>query len=63
MAFRRWIAGDIVSRHGIDELWKENVQAARRTMAIMKSAKTLERLTIADLDRPEKVLQERKNKR
>ena len=62
MAFRRWICGDLVHKQGIQALWTESEQAARRTMAITKSAKTLEDLTIADLDRPEKVIEERKRK-
>ena len=60
MAFRRHIASEVVSRYGIQALWTESEQAARRSMAIMKSPKTLERLTVSDLDRPEKVWEERR---
>lgn len=61
MAFRRWICGDLVHKQGIQALWTESEQASRRCMSIMKKGKTLERLTVADLDRPEIVMQKRKN--
>lgn len=63
MAFRRHITSHMIKNDGVSAaLWKESNQATRRTLAIMKSAKTLARLTIADLDNPEKVLQAHKRK-
>lgn len=57
MAFRRHITSHMVKVDGVsDALWKESNQATRRTLAIMKKGKTLARLTLADLDNPEKVL-------
>lgn len=60
MAFRRHIASEVVSRQGVQALWTESEQAARRCMAIMKQGKTLERLTVSDLDRPDKVWEQRR---
>lgn len=57
MAFRRHVIRHMIENDGVSAaLWRESNQATRRTLSIMKKGKTLARLTLADLDNPEKVL-------
>ena len=63
MAFRRHIARHVILSENVSALWKECHQATKRTLSIMKSPLTLDRMTVSDLEDPRRVLMARKEKK